>query len=332
MNEHIPESVNSNKDEIDLEQFLGLIRKGLLWIFRIFLRFFTYIQRNILWLALLAIIGTALGFGLSRFGDEKLKTEVVVKPNLESKRYLTDAVKELNAKIKARDTTFFSDLEMKASDLENFEILVEDLVLKSAKEKEAEMKYLELLQEFEGSNITNEIVRNMLLDQNPLNQRIVFFYTDPDAGPRLAEQFMDYLNSNSYFGELVRILNENALSRIAKNEDIIKQLDAIIVRYTEGMNQATQAEGQLVLAEEDQMNIADLFELKNVLIGQTEAKRIELQKRKAPLSIINFGKTQPVKLPLFGNTIFLLPFILIALFILKDFIRYLNRKSKELLS
>ena len=143
---------------------------------------------------------------------------------------------------------------------------------------------------------------------------------------------IDYLNNNSYFKELVKVYNENASDRIEQNTSIIEQLDVIIKNYTEGMNTSSQPEGQLILAEEDEMNIADLFALKNTLIVQTESKRVELQERKEPLSIINFGDTQPIKKKLFSKSLFLAPFVLIALFILKDIIRYLNRKSNELLN
>lgn len=323
----------SREEEIDLGQVFGIFKRGFRSLFKVILRLFVYLRSNFIILAVLAVIGAGIGFGLSKIISQKLKTEVIVSPNLDSKRYLYDAVNELNGMIRSRDTSFFSSLDINMADIEKFEITVEDVVSTSDKEKETDIKYLEVLQEFENNSFTNEIIRNLLMDQNTLEQRITFYYLDADTGPVVSKKLMDQINSNDYYSELVRLSNQNAEARIEQNTEVIEQLDAIIQKYTDGMNAASaQAEGRLVLAEEDEMNIAELFALKTTLMAQSELKKVEILKRKSPLNIINFGMTQPVSKPLFGKSIFLIPFVLIALYIFKDVIRYLNRKSKELLT
>ena len=322
---------NPRQDEMDLGQVFSLIGKGLTNLFKSFLRLFVYVRSNILLLAILAIVGLAIGYGMTKIISEKLKTEVIVSPNLESKHYLYDAVAEINGKIRSKDSEFFGSLGIDPDVIEAFEIVVEDLVEISDNEKEADMALLEVLQKFQGTLATNDLIGELLLDKNTLDQRITFYYKNADAGPEATQKLIDHINSNAYFGELVRVYNENDAIRISQNEAIIAQLDAIIKSYTEGMNDS-RPEGQLVLAEEDEMNVADLFALKNTLLTQTELRKIELQKRKSPLSIVNFGSSQPANTPLFGKSLFLAPFILIALFVLKDIIRYFNRKSNELLN
>lgn len=329
MSDQIPNT--SREDEIDLSQIFALINKGLNNLLKIFLRLFVYVRSNILILGILAIVGLGIGYGLTKIISEKLKTEVIVSPNLESKHYLYDAVEELNGKIKSKDSVFFETLDIQPEQIDMFQITVEDLVSRSVKEKEADMKYLEVLEKIQGSAAVNELIRNFLSDQNILDQRITFSYKNVETGPEVARKLLNYLNNNSYYRELLNVYNGNATARISQNTAIIEQLDDIIRKYAEGMN-SPRSEGQLILAEEDEMNIADLFALKNSLIAQTELKRIEIEERKAPLSIINFGNPQPIKKPLFGKSIFLVPFVLIALFVLRDIIRYLNRKSNELLT
>ncbi len=58
---------------------------------------------------MLAILGALTGFGLNQIISKKMKTEVIVSPNLESKNYLYDVVAELQANIKAEDTLFFTE-------------------------------------------------------------------------------------------------------------------------------------------------------------------------------------------------------------------------------
>ena len=89
MNENqIPDKQNSS-DEIDLGQLFQLIGNGFNAIFNWFLRVFLYLKRNLLLLIVLVVIGLAIGYGLNQIISEKYKSEVIVKPQLEStsKRY-----------------------------------------------------------------------------------------------------------------------------------------------------------------------------------------------------------------------------------------------------
>ncbi|MBT8236293.1 MAG: hypothetical protein KJO04_08875 [Bacteroidia bacterium] len=322
----------SPNDELDLGQLSSLFKKAFLGVFKFFLRFFVYVRNNIVWLAVLGIVGAALGFGLNKISTKKLKTEVIVSPNLESKKYLYDAVNELNGKIQAKDTAFFTSLGLGETDFDKLEVQVEPVNSKSEKDLETEIKYLKALQSFQNSPGSSEIIKNLLIDQNPFEQRITFLYRDPVSGPKVAQKLMDYINSNEYYNRLVKTYNSNDLSRLKKNDSILRQLDAIIESYTAQMGNSKEAsEGQLVLAEGEPLDIPQLFTLKNALITQSEFRRVSLEQRTAPFSIVNFGKSQPVKTPLFGKSIFLIPFILLGIYILIDVIKYLNRKSRELL-
>ena len=166
----------SREDEIDLGQLFSIFKKGLSQLFRTFLWLFVYVRSNFFILAGLGIIGLAAGFGLKQIMSEKLKTEVIVDPNLDSKHYLYDAVSELNGKIKSKDTVFFAGLDISYDQLKKFEITIEDLVSLSDEEKDANMKYLEVLQKFGNSQAANDWIRNFLSDQNSNDQRITFFY------------------------------------------------------------------------------------------------------------------------------------------------------------
>ncbi|NND15973.1 MAG: hypothetical protein HKN89_06575 [Eudoraea sp.] len=333
MSTHVSNSSGSPNDELDLGQLFALIKQAFLGVFKFFLRFFLYGRKNFIWLAVLAIVGAALGFGLSKISSEKLKTEVIVSPNLESKNYLYDVVNEINGKIKSKDTVFFASLSIGDDEFEKFEVKVEPVTSKSDQDLESEIKYLEALQPFQNSPATSDIIRNMLLDQNSFEQRITFLYKDPISGPAVASKLMDYINDNEYFKRLVQTYNANDRSRLQQNDSIIGQLDRIIESYAAQMESSKQAaEGQLVLSEEEALDIPQLFTLKNSIITQSELRRVNLEQRFAPLSVVNFGKSQPLKTPLFGKSIVLIPLILIGIYILIDLIKYLNRKSKELLS
>ncbi|WP_430964918.1 hypothetical protein [Spongiimicrobium sp. 2-473A-2-J] len=328
MAENGPHSSNSS-DEIDLGQLFQMIGNGFQKLFKTFLRLFLYLKRNAIVLGGLAILGAALGFGLNQITNEKLKTDVIVKPNLESKNYLYDVVDEIQANAKAKDSTFFNSIGIEDMDWRGFEIIIGPA---TGTDNEIDLEYLELLEKFDNSAIVSDVVRSEILNKSSLNHRISFYFKDAKKGQEAAKKIMDYVNSNGYFADLTQVYNENAKEKIAKNEVLIAQLDELIANYTDKLAVAgdSQNENRIVLDNEERVDVRGLFELKNFLIRDTEQKRIELKEHTQAISIINFGKPQQVQKPFFGKNIILIPSILIGLFFLISIGKYLNRKAAEM--
>ncbi len=92
---------------------------------------------------------------------------------------------------------------------------------------------------------------------------------------------MDYINSNSYYKEIVKTYTENAQDRIKQNDSLVQQIDVLIANYSRKMlSENTATEGRIVLDNEQQLNVPELFTLKNQLIRDTETKKLELEREK----------------------------------------------------
>jgi hypothetical protein len=104
------------------------------------------------------------------------------------------------------------------------------------------------------------------------------------------------------------------------------------VEYTETLtNKSGQnGDGRIVLDTEERLNIKGLFDLKNDLIKDIEAKRVELKKQTDAIRVINFGKPHEVIKPFFGKKLVLLPLLFVGAFFLWSIIKYLNKKASEL--
>ena len=324
-------SPGQQSDELDLGQLLQLIWQGFEKLFHGFLRLFLYVKRNIIKLGILGIIGIAIGFGLNKLSEKRLKTEVIVKPNLESKNYLYDVIDELRANLGAKDTAFFRSLGIEAHQLTGFGIEIDAVGEKKDKAKqEDDFRYLELLEKFENDEIVNDVVRTEILNKSTLNHRISFYYKDAKNGIVAARKLMDYINSNDYFTELVRINKENAEERINQNSNLVKQIDELIDKYSNKIGQNDrQGEGKIVLDNEEKLDITGLLGLKNNLIRDSERKRVEIQNQKEAIRIINFGRPQEVKKSFFGKEVVLIPVLFIGLFFLFSLIKYLNVKARK---
>ena len=330
--EQRPNNQNSS-DEIDLGQLFQMIGRGFRRIFKAILRLFLYLKKNALILIGLAVMGVAIGFGLNQIVNKRLKIEIIVKPNLESKDYLYNVVNELQSNIIAEDTAFFKSIDIDVTGIKGFEITIEPVEEKNSRSNmDEDIKYLELLEKFQNNAFVSDVVKSEISNKSSLNHRITVYYKNAQEGNGYAKKIMAYINSNEYFNELVKIHRENALERIEYNEGLIKQVDELIISYSNKMAnlQSGSGEGRIILDAERQSDITDFFEIKNNLIRDTERKKLELYQQQNAIKIINFGNMQQVQKSLLGKNIVLIPFILMTLFFLVSIIKFLDRKAKEM--
>lgn len=326
------ENTTSNKqnssDEIDLGQLFQLIRKGFNAMFMFILRVFLYLKNNLLVLTGLVIIGLGTGFGLSKIISTKYKIEIIVKPQMESKNYLYDVISEIQSNILEKDTLFFNSIGINEIDFTGLEVTINRVIEEGS--SEGDLQYLELLQSFENIDAISDIVRAELQNKSSFNHRITFFYKNVEKGSDFANKIMSYINSNKYFDGLLKVYRSNASNRIEQNQILLNQVDEIIKNYTNTLaskNESSLGE-RIILDNQEQVNIADLFEYKNLLIRDIETKKIELEERTNPVALINFGKSQQVQKSFLAKKIFLVPSILLGLFFTFSLLRYLNKKSK----
>jgi len=324
----------SSTDEIDLGQLLQLVRRGINGIFRGILRVFLYLKRNALKILGLIIIGVVVGFLLNMIVDDRLQTEAIVKPNFESKDYLYDAVEELKSKVLAKDTLFFSSIDIDVNNLRNFQIEIEPIEEEVEIDKdilEENNKYLEILQNYKDHDFVLDVIKSEILKKSAVTHRLTFTHKNPIEGEKHVAKILDYINTNPYFTKLQTVHAENAKSRIKKNLDLIKQIDILVTNFSDGLKNApNQVDQGLLLDSESGTDISSLLSLKSHLTKETERKQIELAEQQNAISIINLGKTHPVKKAFVNKNIVLIPLLLVGLFFLVSLILYLNRKSIEI--
>ena len=335
MADQIPSKNPSASDEVDLGQLFDLIKKGIKNFGNFFLRIFIYLRRNVLKLGGLVILGLAISYGLNKIISKKLKTDVIVRPNFESKNYLYDVVDEIAANIASRNESFFQEIGVSVKDLEGFRIEVEALGEEVEKTDEVvlgDMKYLEVLQNFKDESFVIDILRSELSQKSVLEHKITFNYKDRAKGPAVVEKLMNYINTNEYFNELKAVYEQNAKSRIEKNTLLINQIDELVDNYSKGLLAEKQKSGTGVvyMEKENTLNVPSLLSFKDKLLKEIEEKRLETAQQTGVMSILNFGKTQEVNKTFFKQTTFLIPTILVVGFILLSFFKYLERKAKEI--
>jgi len=329
-----PNNLNTS-DEIDLGQLLKLIKKGFHNLGNFFLRGFIYLRKNVLKLIGLAVLGLAISYGLNQIISKKLKTDVIVRPNFESKNYLYDAVEEVSANIKSKNEAFFAEMDISIEDLEGFKIEVFEIEEDEQKTDEGmlnEMKYLEVLENLKDEKFVQDILRLELSEKSVSEYKITFIYKDSSTGRVVGEKLLSYINSNKYFDGLRLAYEANAKLRIEKNTQLIQQVDELVSNYSKALLAEKQKSGTGVvyMEKENTLNIPALLNMKDRLLKEIEDKKLEITQQTGVLSVLNFGKTQEVKKSFFNQTYFLIPTALVLGFLLLSFLQYLNRKAKEI--
>ena len=324
-------STQNNSDEIDLGQLFQLIGRGFNAIFRWFLRVFLYLKKNILLLIGLVVIGLAIGYGLNQIISKKYKTEVIVKPQIESKNYLYDVVAEIQSNIKSKDTLFFKSIGVDDIDFNGLDIEISRVA--EVGNSESDLQYLELLQSFENTDAIADIVRAELQNKSSFNHRITFYFKNAAFGKVFSEKILKYINTNNYFNRLLEVYRDNATARIEEDEKLLVQVDRIIENYTNGLASegSSSSNDKIILDNQEQVNIADIFEYKTGLIRDIESKKLELEEHIEPVSIINLGQPQVEQKSFFGKSIVLIPIIFISAFFILSALIYLDKKSKSII-
>ena len=331
MNEKPNQPSQSSPDEIDLGQVFQLIGKGFDRLFRWILRVFLYLKKHAVWLLALVVIGSVLGYGLSLIQGTKQKLDVIVTPNFETKNYLFDAIAEIQADIKSKDTAFLASIGMSKEDAKGFDVEITPLKSLSSAGLKTEMEFLELLKDFENTQAIADIIRAELQDKTSRDHRITFYFKDPVKGENHSRSIIKYINSNTYYTGLLEVFNRNAQERIARNDSLVRQIDQLIENYTDIMlRERTLTEGRLVLENQEPLDIPSLLSLKSELIREMEAKRLELERRDDAITVVNFGKPYEVKKPIFKKNIFLIPLLLVGAYLIISILKYLDRKSRNL--
>lgn len=320
----------TTSDEIDMGQLFGLIGRAFDRVFLAVLRIFLYFKKNFAWFAGLLILGVIIGLTLKLTIVRKQRLDVIVTPNLNSKEYLSDVVSEVNSDIEAKDPVFLTMLGIDEEQIRGFEIELTPLREEKSKTDATELEFLNLLKDFASAEGIVDVVRNELVDMTTKNHRLSFLFKNPETGEAYSRKIIDYINSNEYYQELNIAYRENAQKRIQRNDSLIRQIDLLIKNYSEKMTREQEgSEGRLILENQESLDVPQLLSLKNILVRDSETKRIELITLKDPITVISFGKPYEVTRSFFEKRLVQVPLLLIGGFLLLSLLRFLDRKARE---
>jgi hypothetical protein len=263
-------SNSSDNQEIDLSQVSKNIGKTydnfLNWIFR----GIQFVKRNFILLAILFVIGAALGF----YFDKKTNTydhQIIVNPNFGSTDYVYSKIDLLQSKIKENDTVFLKQIGIQdAKKISKIKIEPIVDVYKFIGNKTENFDLIKLLAE--DGNI-DKIVENRITSKNYPYHTISFTTSKLSTKEKTINPILNYLNDSDFFVAIQKEYVNNVLQKMKANDSTISQIDALMNQFKNRIG-GSQSDKLVYFNENTQLN--DVIKTKDNLVREQGLLRIDL--------------------------------------------------------
>lgn len=307
-----------NTNEVDLNFFFKrinlLIRKSILNVFRAI----NFLFKNWIKILFIGIIGIAYGYYSDISATKIYKNEGIVIPNFGSVDYLYGTIDELNTRIKRKDTVFLKNIlgnNYKALRKVDIEAVADVNHIVTSRDQIDIYRVLYQNKDFE------EFASNAAINKNFKYHRINFTIKGEGRSQQVIKDILDYWNNNEHFKDYKKIYIQNTEFEIVEKRKMITQVDSIINSL--GVNRVHEGAG-INISNNGNMHL--LLTEKSNLLEQLREAEIKLSDYSSPIKLVYMDYEVEIKgLP----SIIKYPIILIGLFSLFFFLRYLYRQARE---
>lgn len=316
-------NTNHEQEEIDLGQLFGKIGNFFSSITTYIFNGILFIQKNIILLIALIVVGAGLGYYLDN-ENRSYDNNIIVRPNLGGADYLYSKIDLLSSKLKEGDKKFFKAIGVNTSDkiifievdpvIDIYSFVNNNTAIANNAQNTQNFELMKLLAE---SSDINKVIKDKITSKNYPHHNIHIITSSKISKAEIIDPILKYLNTDEYFGQILATSRENVNIKIDKDLEIIAQTDSLIGTLTR--NLSNQKGSNLVYNNENnQFN--SLFELKNNLINEIASQKINLINLKSFIKDISIvtnvinNKGTNGKMKLVFPILFIFGFIFLKLF------------------
>lgn len=265
----------STNHEIDLDKVSKKVKSVISGINDSVFDGILFIKKNIIVLVVLILIGA--GYGYYKDANSKIyEHSILVTPNFGSVDYLYEQIKSTNAKIKEGDTVFFNKLGISSSNIGRIQIEpVVDIYNYVTEENginiiQRENVKFSLFRQIADKRDMTEVLEEQVTAKNYKNHLITITTVGTISKEETVQPLIDYLNSSSYFKDVQKEAVKSLEVKIAENDSMVKQADAILNHLSEKGGNASN----LVLLNE-KTGLNDILVIKDQLIRLQANNRLK---------------------------------------------------------
>jgi hypothetical protein len=325
---------NSIPEEIDLGIFFLKINKFFSnFPFAVF-KGIVFIKNNFIIILILFVLGSGLGSFIDKYVST-YDNQIIVTPNLSSVYYLYNKIYLLSSKLKENDKVFFKSIGVNSEIISSIEIepiidvysFINDSKPVVNVQNTQNFELVKLLSE---SGDINKVIKDKTTSKNYPNHLIHILTTDQIKNEEIVKPILNFLNTDEYLNQLLKISRENINIKIKKNEQIIAQTDSLLHAITKNLSNNQKSFNLVYSNEDNHFNL--LFETKNNLEYEIAEKRIEAINYKKVINdistVTNIKSTKGVN----GKMKLILPILPILIFIsIRLFLSFYKIQSAKLI-
>lgn len=317
-------NTNHDQEEIDLGQLFGKIGNFFSSITTSIFKGILFVQKNIILLAALVVIGAGLGYYI----DSETKVynhEVIVSPNFGSVDYLYNKINLINSRIKQQDTSFLKSIGIaQPKNISKISIKPVIDIYSFVNENRGTANNAENTQNFELVKLLsedgdiNKVIKDSLTSRNYNHHKILIVTDGFTTNKQTIDPILSYLNQSSFYKDFQNVYRDNFFTRIKENQTVIKQIDTLLNQFSNNIK--NQKNDKLVYYNENtQLN--GLIDQKNGLINEINGIKTQLiTSSKIILDksrVINIKNTKGLnnKMKLVLPVVFIFGFLFLNLFL-----------------
>ena len=231
---------NNIPEEIDLGIFFLKINKFFSnFPFAVF-KGIVFIKNNFIIILILFVLGSGLGSFIDKY-NSTYDNQIIVTPNLSSVDYLYNKIDLLSSKLKENDKVFFKSIGVNSEIISSIEIepiidvysFINDSKPVVNVQNTQNFELVKLLSE---SGDINKVIKDKTTSKNYPNHLIHILTTDQIKNEEIVKPILNFLNTDEYLNQLLKISRENINIKIKKNEQIIAQTDSLLHAITKNLS------------------------------------------------------------------------------------------------
>ncbi|WP_304036715.1 hypothetical protein [Mesonia mobilis] len=226
----------NNNEEIDLGDLFRLLKKGIQYIFNLFLRFVAFVLRHAIVLIVLIVIGAIIGYFLQKKSGELVKTEMIIASNFGSSEYVFNSINQISYQIGHKDTLALEKLGIPL-DAGALKLEIKPIVNISRFSQEEET-FLELVSE---SNFINEEEKAKMFARYFRYYKVILSHPKKINSAKILNNILQQLRDNPYYQEYNNVNLSFLNNQIKANEKLISEIDSLVGNYSKAINKQQQA-------------------------------------------------------------------------------------------
>ena len=313
-------STNSQEQEIDLSQIGKSISKVFQNLINKCFDLLFFIQKKIIIVAALFILGVGLGIYLDK--EPNYTSDIVVIPNFGSNEYLYNKVNLISLKLKEKDEAFFKAIGISnIKDFNSIEIQPINGIynfINSESQKE-NFEFIKLMAE-DGD--IEKIIKDNVTSKNyylhGINIKTTIAYEKKD----LIEPILKYLQQTDYFTKLQKVYQSNLVEKVAANKLLIVQIDQIVLNLSQNKTSAG-------FSISENSSLSELIQKKDELTYENHRLAIHNLEYDKIIKDQNISLNQMNTKGVNNKMKIILPFLFISLFLVGYWLSQIYKQQKK---